>query len=291
MKLQQSINVKNWIDCWKAWKEPNSWLHELGSAEFWNKIWDKRADSFSKKTDPFFQKYLEDIFRLLDEAGFHAKGARILDIGCGPGSLSLRLAQAGAWVTALDISYKALKYLTADADREGLTIEPVECSWWTANIDELGFRNKFDLVIGSMTPSIKDIQTFERMMACSKKYCYYSSPLPGDRNRVHEEIYKNILKTNALRQSHGRPWFLYHFMYLYLNGYRPIVRINQWRHAMEVDWEEAADCAITSIECAEACSEAKEKKIRDYYKKIAVNGKYNTRSVGYTGMMVWDVNR
>jgi SAM-dependent methyltransferase len=289
--MQHSTNVKNWISCWNAWKESNKMLTELGSAELWNKRWKKRTDSFAKMLDPQKkQNPVKDIFRLLDEAGFHAKDARVLDIGCGPGTLSLPLARAGAQVTSLDISSSALDYIKENTDREGLSIETVECSWWTTDIDKLGFRNKFDLVIGSMTPSIKDVQTFDRMVACSRKYCYYSGGLPGGRDRIHQEIYKNILKTDSPRRSNDRSWFLYHFMYLYLNGYRPLVRIHHMHHKMEVDWEEAADRAIKSIDDAVICTETTKKKIRDYYKKSAVDGKYHTRSGGYTGMMVWDVN-
>jgi len=292
MKLQQqNTSVKNWIACGKALKEPNNRIHEMGSAGFWDKTWDNRADRIAKRLAPGKkERLIEDLYGMLDEAGFHAKGSRVLDIGCGPGALSIPLARAGAQVTSLDISSKALHYVRETADLEGLSIEPVECSWWTADIDDLGFRNKFDLVIGSMTPSIKDVETFDRMTACSRNYCYYSGSVPGGKNRVHSDLYKKILKTDHPHESQGGSRFGYYFMYVYLNGYRPIVRIHQMRHRMEAGWEEAADQAIRSIEHNESCTEETKMKIREYFQQSAVNGKCTSRAGGYIGMMVWDVS-
>jgi SAM-dependent methyltransferase len=292
--MQPDRDIRNWIDCHKAWTGPDAGIHKLGSAGFWNEAWKRRSGSREERPGPDDRrgrKRTEALFGLLEEAGFRADGARVLDIGCGPGALSLPLARAGAHVTSLDISSSALDCLMAEADRESLSIEPVECSWWTADIDSRGFRNRFDLVIASMTPSIRDVETFDRMAACSRKLCYYSGSLPGGRNRALQEIYTNVLGPDFPRHRDGRPLFLYYFMYLYLNRYRPIVRIHHHRQRSEVNWEEAADQMIRIIERAGNCTPVTKKKIRTYYRKSAAGGKYPVRSDGYTGMMAWDVNR
>ena len=91
------------------------------------------------------------------------------------------------------------------AELEGLAINPVECSWWTADIDKLGFRNKFDLVIASMTPGIRDAETFERMMACSRKYCYYSNYIRVNPDKIPGDIYVRILGESPKKMTleHG----------------------------------------------------------------------------------------
>lgn len=283
-------NIRNWIDCHKAWTGPDTGIRRIGSARFWNRAWRQRNSGHAKKPERRNgRKQTEAIFSLLEEAGFRAGGARVLDIGCGPGAFSIPLARAGAHVTSLDISSCALGRLMAEADREGLSIEPVECSWWTADIDSLGFRNRFDLVIASMTPSIRDVETFDRMAACSRNLCYYSGSLPGGRNRTLQEIYTNVLGPDFPRHRGGRPLFLYYFMYLYLNGYRPIVRIHHHRQRNEVNWEEAAAQMIRFIERAGNCTPVTKRKIRTYYRKSAAGGNYPVRSDGYTGMMAWDV--
>jgi SAM-dependent methyltransferase len=285
--MLRTKNIKNWIDCCAAVRGKTDHMISLGSVDLWN----QRADGFAKSLKPGKRPgRMKEIFELLKEAGFQAEGARVLDIGCGPGAISIPLARAGAEVTSLDISYKALEYLKANAKEESLPIETIECSWWKANIDKLGLRNKFDLVVTSMTPAVKDDSAFDRMMACSRNFCYYSHFLKMGHNRNNEEIVRNVLKKESPRQSGGIPPFVNNFIYLYLHGYRPLVRIQHKKHKVDVAWDEAADHAIKSLEHAGSCSAADKKKIREYYKTSAVDGKYRTHSDGYTGMMVWNVN-
>jgi SAM-dependent methyltransferase len=292
--MQQDRNVKHWIDCHRAWTGPDTGIHRLGSAGFWNRAWNKRHGGREEKLDPDSRrgrKRTDAFSSLLDDGGFRAEGARVLDIGCGVGGLSVPLARAGAQVTSLDISKSALGRLMATADREGLSIEPVECSWWTADIDRLGFRNRFDLVIASLTPSIRDVETFDRITACSRNFCYYSGFLPGGRNQALEDLSRRILGPDFPRRREGKPLFLYYFMYLYLNGYRPIVRIHHHVQRRLAGWEEAADQALVFADRGETCTPDVKRKIRSFYRKSAVDGKCRIRSDGYTGMMLWDVKR
>ncbi len=55
-----------------------------------------------------------------------ARGARVLDLGCGPGLYAIRLARAGARVTAVDFSERSIAYARDAAAREGLAIDYVE---------------------------------------------------------------------------------------------------------------------------------------------------------------------
>lgn len=290
--MQQNNDVKHWIECWNAWKETDTGLQAVGSAEIWNKRWKKISGSpgTTHKNGRRRANYADEIFELLQEAGFQAKGARVLDIGCGPGALSLPLARAGAKVTSLDFSSTALGRVRSEAEQESLSIETVESSWWTADIDDLGFRNRFDLVIGSMTPAIKDVRTFDLMMDCSRRYCYYSGSVPGGRSKDHKVIHEKILKRNGPYKPEFRPWFFYHFMYVYLGGYRPMVRIHKMNHTMKTDWETVADHAVAAFERNGNLTESEKRKIRTYFRDSAVNGKCSSRGGGYIGMMVWNVN-
>jgi len=290
--VQPDRDIKNWIDCYRTWTGPETGVQRIGSAGFWNRAWMERTTDRSKKSESEGSRKSDNraktVIDLLDDSGFCVKNARILDIGCGPGPLALPLARAGAKVTALDISSEALRYVRENAERGGETVETVECSWWDADIDDLGLRNRFDLVIASMTPSIKDLETFNRMTECSRHYCYYSGSLPGGRNKTLQEIYKNILGPDFPPKREGGPWFLYYFMYLYLNGYQPRVRIHHHRQKKEEEWMEAADQAIRYVDRIEPCTPTLQKKIRNYYQKKSVDGKVPVRSDGYMGMMVWN---
>ena len=49
-------------------------------------------------------------------------GASVLDLGCGPGLYSLRLAQRGLVVTGVDYSHRSIEYATASAEQHKLDI-------------------------------------------------------------------------------------------------------------------------------------------------------------------------
>jgi SAM-dependent methyltransferase len=292
--MQQNKNVKNWVGCWKSTKGFFSERTDREQAESWNNRWGQPADGMGMHMTPGKkQKRMEEIFELLDEAGFKVKGARVLDVGCGPGATSIPFAKAGAKVTSLDISSTALNRLRDSAEKEGVSIQTIESSWWTADIDKLGLRNKFDLVFVTSTPAVRDAGCFDRMIGCSKKYCYYSFSLGngGHMQVDNRDIFEKVLKKEPPRHSSGKSsLFINGFMYLYLMGYRPLVRINHHRRNVAVDWEEAADRMIKSLERTEPCTAATKKKIRNYYQTSAVDGKFPSVSEGYSGMMVWNVN-
>jgi len=293
--MTENKDVENWLDYWKSLKDFVNDRSDLEQAESWNKRWSRPTNGILKGNSPEKkQKRVEEIFKMLGEAGFQVNGARILDIGSGTGAFAIPFAKAGAKVTSLDISSTALERLRADAEKEGLSIETIELSWWTADIDKLDFRNKFDLVFVTSTPAVKDPDCFNRMMSCSNNFCYYGFHIRNGRpsHGGYQEVLRKILKKEPPGLTAGKgSLFMNGFVYLYLMGYRPLIRINHNQRSMAMDWEEAADDTIKSLESTETCTEATKKEIREYYKTSAVDGKYHTKYDGYSGMMVWKVNR
>lgn len=252
-------------------------------ADFWN----KRSENYANNTGKDKRgKKTDDILAFLDECGFNPESSRVLDIGCGPGTLSLPLARLGADVTSLDISSGMLDRLKDAVKKEALPIDIIEWSWWTADIDKLGFRNEFDLVIASMTPGIRDVENFDRMMACSKNLCYYSNFLRRGEDKAYRDIRTSILGEKSENNMNG---IIYPFMYLYLLGYMPLVRINHSEWEEETDWREAADRAIEFIGRGCDFDDETKEKIMDYYQNASPDGMYRSESDVYTGMMVWKV--
>jgi SAM-dependent methyltransferase len=116
------------------------------SKEYWN----NHARSF-----PRFEEgednYEAGVMRKIREHGVDFSGASVLDVGCGSGMYTIRIARQAARVTALDVSDVMLDILREDAEARGLhNIDYVRSDW----MDYDG-ETAFDIVFCSMTPAIQ----------------------------------------------------------------------------------------------------------------------------------------
>jgi len=75
------------------------------------------------------------------------RGRRTLELGCGLGLPSIAAARAGGRVVASDWSAEAIAATAANAERNGVEIETVRCSW--AAPAALIERAPWDLVLAS----------------------------------------------------------------------------------------------------------------------------------------------
>ena len=69
--------------------------------------WDLVADAYTEEIVPVFELYARDALRIAAAP----RGARIVDVACGPGTLSLAAAAAGHTVDAIDFSPKMIDAL------------------------------------------------------------------------------------------------------------------------------------------------------------------------------------
>jgi SAM-dependent methyltransferase len=90
--------------------------------------------SFTKGTD-------QEVAFLLELLGL-PPGARILDVGCGPGRHSVAFAKAGLSVTGVDISRRFLD-IAADRAREA----GVTASFFVVDARQMPFDDEFDAVV------------------------------------------------------------------------------------------------------------------------------------------------
>lgn len=73
-------------------------------------------------------------------------GARVLDLACGHGRVTLELARRGYRMTGLDLSPRSLQLAREAAEREGLAID-----WVHADMREIPAGSEFDAVISVFT--------------------------------------------------------------------------------------------------------------------------------------------
>ena len=75
-------------------------------------------------------------------SGLIRRGARILDLGCGPGLYAQRLARAGCQVVGVDLSDSSLDYARSQAESEHLDID-----YRKMNFLDLEEEAQFDVVL------------------------------------------------------------------------------------------------------------------------------------------------
>jgi SAM-dependent methyltransferase len=178
------------IDWQAMWQEERGpYRDDLSIKE----LWDKRADSFTKRINRVKDGEPRDkddyISKMLDRIEVQP-GWTVLDIGCGPGTLAIPLAQKAKSVTALDISPEMLKNLKVNAAKAGLSnIRYFNASWEDATANRL--VEPHDVVVASRSLMSGDIQAaLAGVIAVTGRAAYVTFPvvhLPFD-----FEVYKAI---------------------------------------------------------------------------------------------------
>ena len=117
--------------------------------------WDKHPLFSHELAEPGSREYFDQIDRIKKEDverfamqywDFGAsRGKHVLDVGCGPGWLAVQYAQAGAHVTAVDLTPRAVELARKHLDYRGRRATVHE-----GNAEQLPFAdNTFDLVVSS----------------------------------------------------------------------------------------------------------------------------------------------
>lgn len=126
-----------------------------GGREYWN----SRAQDYPRYKEG--EDGLEAwVLRLAHEHGVDFKGKSVLDVGCGSGKFTIRIAREAASVLGTDISDEMLRILKEDAEAQGLANIECVCAGWDAFASE----QKFDSVFASMTPAVASDENRQKLM-------------------------------------------------------------------------------------------------------------------------------
>ncbi len=223
MDKQQPQTYKDidWQQLWQNAQGQKSWSSK-GASD-----WDKKASSFAERTgaSPYIPLFLS---RLPLDRSF-----TILDVGAGPGTLSIPLAQHVHRVTALDYSQKMLEILDTRAHQEKLdNIRTVHCSW------EDNWQEKeiepHDIAIASRSMNVDDLgQAIRKICQYAKKYVFISDRI--DPSPFDPEAFEAIG-----RDFNSGPDYIYTLNFLYTLGIHPHVEILELnRDTLYASMEEA----------------------------------------------------
>ena len=259
------------------------------------KRWDRMAGGFAKRSgSPEALKRKEKIMSMLKEAGALINGAKVLDIGAGPGNWTIPMAEAGAVVTALEPSVEMIKELKRRAEEKEVSylVDIVQKIWQEVNIETAFkdglFKDKFDLVFASMTPGISNPETLLKAMKAAKSggFCYLSSFSGGGWRNAYKQIWKELFDEDI--ESHGGD-FIYPFNYIYALGYRPHVEFNIWEHERAESIEESVETILFFVHGSSDIAPEKKVKLTEYLESKAENGIFKYKHQICQGVMLWQV--
>jgi FkbM family methyltransferase len=174
--------------------------------------WDKKAPSMNEKVNKSI--YNEQFLKLLDLNEINS----LLDVGCGVGNLSLRLAAKLSQVYSLDYSPKMLEILEENAKKKNISnIKIINTSWY----DPWDEVPKADLVIASRSMEVKDMkEALIKLNDKANKKVVLSYKVGGSfvSNEILEVLKKDIIK---------KPDYIYLVNILYSMGIRASVNFVQ----------------------------------------------------------------
>ena len=159
----------DWNEIWKQTLEKelesnrnvecsNIWYSKENARSFWNMFQDAKSKSVTEKR-------IKGMTLSPD--------SRVLDIGAGPGTLSIPISRQVAHVTAVEPSEGMISVLKENINEQG--IENIDCvhkDWEAVNV-ESDLKAPYDVVFASYSLGMKDIRaSIKKMIAASSRYVY-----------------------------------------------------------------------------------------------------------------------
>ncbi|MDD2626980.1 MAG: class I SAM-dependent methyltransferase [Candidatus Methanomethylophilus sp.] len=148
-------------------------------------MWDLMADDFAvgpvpDDSDPFV-KLIRDNWHIGPQT-------RILDIGCGTGGYTVRLAAGAQTALGLDISPAMLRAAADLAVRSGAHNVRFELADWNV-LSPAGplLKDGFDIVYARLSPAIRSAASFEKMIVCCRGLGVLTKPTHR-RDRVRAAV-------------------------------------------------------------------------------------------------------
>jgi SAM-dependent methyltransferase len=229
-------------------------INDLQDTAFWESSWEQaRRDSFLMNTQKIsperwheFYDSIGDIYhhtwgepwRLGEEAGriFFSEGlirpgSEVLDLGCGPGTLSIPLAEKGVRVTGMDYSENMLTSLQKEAAHRGLeNIRTVRASFGEYQTDL-----RYDLVAAACFPPVLEPSGIKKIEEWSKGFCAVIFGSGEKDQPIRKSLWSPIMKAAP---PSGK-FYLIHLMgWLLAGGRQPNLKHISWTYRFSRPFEE-----------------------------------------------------
>lgn len=233
--------------------------------------WDKRA--LQMRISLMQSIYNDAFLKAVDLSGCES----LLDVGCGPGNLCLRMAPALRSIHAMDFSGAMLDALRVNAAELGVTnAQTHELSWE----DDWAALPMCDVVIASRSMEVADMgEALRKLGAQAKKRVYVTYKQGG--SFIEPEILEAIG-----REIEPKPDYIYIVNILYNMGINASVSFlpSEGKGFSYQDEEAFVKSVLWSLG---ELSQTEEKRLRDYYQKRAAANDLSDRPVKWV-LIGWE---
>jgi ubiquinone/menaquinone biosynthesis C-methylase UbiE len=270
----------DWINVWKERKlRQLSTPHYCSSPDFWSDAENVRRLYLSHSTGRTGL-----VMEQIQGMKIH-RGARILDIGAGPGTLTVPLARRGCEVTAVEPSLPMIRALEEYQETEkARNIRVINKKWEDVTHSELG--DPFDIVIASYSLSMTDIDQAVRKIndICSGTVYLFWFLTPSPSSMVMYHLWPKI---------HNAPYYYEPMadcllMALLQMGIYPSFEVMKSSHKHR--YLTIGD-AVSDFHRRMNCSNAEQDKIiRDYIRTrlVLAGNEYQLRGDSYSARIWWE---
>jgi len=263
------------IDWERLWKEKIREQRRVRHCDI--DCWNRTAGDYAEWVRASDYAYGRKVVEFLKREEMLKSEFEVLDIGAGPGSISIPLAEVVKRVVAVEPSSEMVKHFIKDAAERGLrNIEVINKKWEEVDISAL--EGKFDLVIASRVIGVfEDIGDFiTRMSRVSRKYCCIAV---GFRRHWESDLYKEL----KIPFWHTFDHFIYVYNILYKRGIVANVKVIDYTVKLPV--ESAIRRFERRLSRYRELTDEDKRVIRDYVLKNSKNGIFERREK--TALMCW----
>lgn len=275
------MNIRDFEALW-ADRQPD----RSDMAEFWS----RRAQSFNSHSG----KADSSAYRrnLVEKAAARASVGNmdsVLDIGCGPGRHALAFAALAGSVEGIDIAPGMIECAQKNARLAGSAHSSFRVlDWSAANLEQLGWQKRFQLVFASRTPAVYDRATLEKMCEASRGYCCLITQVTGE-NSVRQALAPLIGAEN--HDDYTRRGLYCAFNILWLEGYFPEVEYLErtWDSACPLD--EAIDMYTRHFNNRSRLTDEQRAALADRLREISRDGMVHETGRSRVAMLFWSACR
>ena len=251
------------------------------------KFWDLRADEFNAIIDKKGDK--DDLINYLISKDAVNIESNVLDIGCGAGKYLLEFAKVAKNITGIDISPKMISYAQSNVRNKNYNnVEFKITPWQGLNIDELQWKNKYDLVFASMTPAINSKENLIKMNEASRKVCFMSG-FVYRKDSVRDELVRRIVGINNKKRYENNIY--YAFNILWNMGIYPEIVYKDVEWNKKINIKQAIEMYTLLLQKYNLNNEFIKQQVEEHLEEININGEIEENINAKIAWMFWKVSK